>query len=300
MTERIAAGQVIYLHCWGGHGRAGVVASIVLGLIYNYTAERCMELVQKMHDHRICPLGVPSPQTLEQREQVIRVLQSDLGKKCISEIQNKYKNSTLSSTPSSSSHSSDNTLSMDILSESPNYMDETIDTNSSSNSIETCDSTICDLIPSEETLTNNTSLPSIDGVVELSTNEVNPPIESTPLSSPETVSPKVPPRRHSGSPTSRTSNRTIRSKFRECNKHSKDIHESNHIDEDMKSVKLQISDLTEAHNSNIGVTNTYSNGSSISSPRRRKTGKSPRRRRMRTLGTDSKRKRSSSPRRPIL
>ena len=70
-------GEVIYLHCWGGHGRTGLVASIIIGLIYAYTPEKCMQLVQTVHDCRLTLKGVSSPNTLEQREQVIRVLQME-------------------------------------------------------------------------------------------------------------------------------------------------------------------------------------------------------------------------------
>jgi protein-tyrosine phosphatase len=34
LVADIARGEVIYLHCWGGHGRTGTVVSIMLHLMY--------------------------------------------------------------------------------------------------------------------------------------------------------------------------------------------------------------------------------------------------------------------------
>ena len=39
-------GEVIYLHCWGGHGRAGTVGSIVLGLLYGLNGNQAMKYIQ--------------------------------------------------------------------------------------------------------------------------------------------------------------------------------------------------------------------------------------------------------------
>lgn len=34
LTQDISEGEVIYLHCWGGHGRTGTVVCIMLYLLY--------------------------------------------------------------------------------------------------------------------------------------------------------------------------------------------------------------------------------------------------------------------------
>lgn len=34
LVEDIHRGEVIYLHCWGGHGRTGTVVSIMLHMMY--------------------------------------------------------------------------------------------------------------------------------------------------------------------------------------------------------------------------------------------------------------------------
>lgn len=63
----------LYLHCWGGRGRAGLVGSCLLSLLFpELDAEECLDLVQKGYDTRdgsICmPLGLrQSPQTSSQR-----------------------------------------------------------------------------------------------------------------------------------------------------------------------------------------------------------------------------------------
>eukprot|EP00947_MAST-08B_sp_MAST-8B-sp1_P004938 g4938.t1 len=77
VIDRMRGGQCVYLHCWGGHGRAGTVASIVLGRLYEVGAREAMARCQLYHDQRVQPLGVPSPQTETQRDQVRRVLLPD-------------------------------------------------------------------------------------------------------------------------------------------------------------------------------------------------------------------------------
>ena len=73
---RLQRGENIYVHCWGGHGRAGTVVSIVLGLMYNLHPDEALRRCQQFHDTHRAPLGVPSPQTLAQRQQVVRIIKS--------------------------------------------------------------------------------------------------------------------------------------------------------------------------------------------------------------------------------
>jgi protein-tyrosine phosphatase len=74
LVKAIYNGEVIYLHCWGGHGRAGVIASIMIHLMFNLNALESMSLCKKLHDMRVYNLGVASPQTLIQRLQVKRII----------------------------------------------------------------------------------------------------------------------------------------------------------------------------------------------------------------------------------
>lgn len=74
LAARVARGEVLYLHCWGGHGRTGTVVSIMLHLMYGLCADVAMERCQHVHDVRRIPISVGSPQTEAQREQVRRVV----------------------------------------------------------------------------------------------------------------------------------------------------------------------------------------------------------------------------------
>lgn len=74
LAARIARGEVLYLHCWGGHGRTGTVVSIMLHLMYGLDAEEAMRRCQHVHDIRRIPISVGSPQTEAQRAQVRRVI----------------------------------------------------------------------------------------------------------------------------------------------------------------------------------------------------------------------------------
>jgi len=74
LVEEIAKGKVLYLHCWGGHGRTGTVVSIMLHLMYGFNSTASMRRCQLVHDIRQCPVVVDSPQTQTQRDQVHRVI----------------------------------------------------------------------------------------------------------------------------------------------------------------------------------------------------------------------------------
>jgi hypothetical protein len=73
---RLLADEVIYLHCWGGHGRTGTVVAVALGLMYNLPSSEALARTQLYHDLRVCSLNVPSPQTPQQRRQVERILEA--------------------------------------------------------------------------------------------------------------------------------------------------------------------------------------------------------------------------------
>lgn len=75
MAEHMKAGRVLYLHCFGGHGRTGVICCLLLSYLYRISAAEAMKRVQAYHDCRIEPQGAKSPQTVVQREQVKRMVQ---------------------------------------------------------------------------------------------------------------------------------------------------------------------------------------------------------------------------------
>jgi hypothetical protein len=98
IVELLKMGKKVYLHCAGGHGRAGTVAAVVLHLlcIEQLTETELFDFIQYAHDqraenyfgnrsfvykmpkdplaHHFCNGQVPSPQTSEQRDQVRRIM----------------------------------------------------------------------------------------------------------------------------------------------------------------------------------------------------------------------------------
>jgi hypothetical protein len=74
IARRVQDGEVIYMHCWGGHGRTGTLVCVVLSLLYGLSAEEALFRCQFVHDLRRVPIQVGSPQTQTQRDQVIRLI----------------------------------------------------------------------------------------------------------------------------------------------------------------------------------------------------------------------------------
>ena len=69
LGESIRSGKVLYLHCWEGRGRVGLVGACLLGELYPCMgANEAMQRVQAYLELRD-PRG-RSPETEEQREQV--------------------------------------------------------------------------------------------------------------------------------------------------------------------------------------------------------------------------------------
>eukprot|EP00439_Symbiodinium_sp_Y106_P078637 s1503_g17.t1 len=73
LSQDGGANEVIYLHCWGGRGRSGVVAACLLGsMFHEMTAAECLEMVQCGYSSRGSKADVgalaKSPQTDEQRQ----------------------------------------------------------------------------------------------------------------------------------------------------------------------------------------------------------------------------------------
>lgn len=48
----ITGGEVVYMHCWGGRGRAGTIASCFLASCYNLTSEETADRIQLAFDTR--------------------------------------------------------------------------------------------------------------------------------------------------------------------------------------------------------------------------------------------------------
>jgi alanine transaminase len=78
LTKLECENAALYIHCWGGRGRAGLVGSCLLSLLFpELDAKDCLDLVQKGYDTRdgalFMPLGLRmSPQTSSQRNFVMQ------------------------------------------------------------------------------------------------------------------------------------------------------------------------------------------------------------------------------------
>jgi protein tyrosine/serine phosphatase len=82
--ERLMRHEVLYVHCWGGHGRTGTLVAAMLGRLYGLQSAKALEYCQIFHDSRTCHQNARSPQTKAQRLQVrchtfYFVLQDQLG-----------------------------------------------------------------------------------------------------------------------------------------------------------------------------------------------------------------------------
>jgi alanine transaminase len=72
VIARLRAGQVVYLHCWGGRGRAGTVGACVVGKLYGLGAAEALERTDRALATR--EEGARSPETEEQRALVAEFL----------------------------------------------------------------------------------------------------------------------------------------------------------------------------------------------------------------------------------
>ena len=66
--------HVVYVHCWGGHGRTGVVISVVLGLVLGLDGPTAIAECSARHNERVVHTGISSPQSPAQFRQVLRIL----------------------------------------------------------------------------------------------------------------------------------------------------------------------------------------------------------------------------------
>uniref|UniRef100_A0A061QWI1 Map kinase phosphatase 6 n=1 Tax=Tetraselmis sp. GSL018 TaxID=582737 RepID=A0A061QWI1_9CHLO len=67
IDEALGSGKKVYLHCWGGRGRAGVVGACYLVKAFGVSAEEALQRVQLAYDTRRDSQRL-SPETNEQRQ----------------------------------------------------------------------------------------------------------------------------------------------------------------------------------------------------------------------------------------
>ena len=72
LARRVRTGEVLYVHCWGGKGRAGLVCACLLAYLYNIGAEEALVRTQVYCSLRNQGVGATllSPETEEQKQQV--------------------------------------------------------------------------------------------------------------------------------------------------------------------------------------------------------------------------------------
>jgi len=72
VVTRLQSGQVVYLHCWGGRGRAGTVGACVVGKLYGLGAAEALQRTDRAITTR--EDGARSPETEAQRALVAEFL----------------------------------------------------------------------------------------------------------------------------------------------------------------------------------------------------------------------------------
>ena len=70
IDAELADGQVVYLHCWGGHGRTGLVVGCWL-VLRGAEGEEALTRITELRRGLPDALWQPSPQTPEQRGMVL-------------------------------------------------------------------------------------------------------------------------------------------------------------------------------------------------------------------------------------
>jgi len=68
----IQNGKLVYVHCWGGHGRTGTVVSCFLQYVYGMNAEDALKWNRSLHATRKYNSHKPTPQGTKQYAQVRR------------------------------------------------------------------------------------------------------------------------------------------------------------------------------------------------------------------------------------
>lgn len=80
LYARIQKGEVLYVHCWGGHGRAGTVAACLMAILDGLDPREALANTQKYHDTRLetseYRCKIDSPQRPSQRAQVKRLIEA--------------------------------------------------------------------------------------------------------------------------------------------------------------------------------------------------------------------------------
>jgi len=74
LIERIRDGEKLYIHCWAGRGRTGIVVGCLLGILYSISAKEALERTNLYFNQREICFG-DSPEYYPQKMQVVRVIE---------------------------------------------------------------------------------------------------------------------------------------------------------------------------------------------------------------------------------
>ena len=87
LADRVRAGEVIYVHCWGGKGRAGLVCACLIAKMYEIGAEEALVRTQVYCSLRNQGVGATlnSPETEEQKQQVRDFVRLSRASDCVEE-----------------------------------------------------------------------------------------------------------------------------------------------------------------------------------------------------------------------
>lgn len=78
IIRRVLAGNVVYVHCWGGHGRTGTIVSILLGRLFRVQPQVAINFFNATHDRRI-RRGGRFPESDAQGAQAMRLAAEPFG-----------------------------------------------------------------------------------------------------------------------------------------------------------------------------------------------------------------------------
>ena len=76
ILAELRASRAVYIHCYGGHGRTGIVACSMLCLLWQFAPTEAVEIFNRLHSHRVeCGVGGPGqfPHSDAQLRQVERM-----------------------------------------------------------------------------------------------------------------------------------------------------------------------------------------------------------------------------------
>jgi len=74
LVQRVRMNQRLYIHCYGGHGRAGTICACLLGILYELPPDEAIMRIQVYHDSREESGAFDSPACEGQRKQVRRLM----------------------------------------------------------------------------------------------------------------------------------------------------------------------------------------------------------------------------------